>query len=250
MPYLTSDDKATFKENGYLVKHDTLTEEQLQNALDVIWEHLECDRDDPGTWIDSGPRNPPVGDHPAILATLYESPIFDMAEEIVGKGKLRKDGRPGPHFRFPTGRSDWKPASGGHLDGYYTPTNGVPEGTVDKFSLGTILYLNHVEPRAGGFTLFPGTHRQAAEYFKTHALPSLKGGNANAYDIFDMPEAVEVTGPPGTACFWHGQLVHTGSQNYGKEIRLALIGRLRRIDNDDILFESPDDIWEYYEGIE
>ena len=65
-----------------------------------------------------------------------------------------------------------------------------------------------------------------------------------------MPEAVEVTGPPGTVCFWHGQLVHTGSQTYGKEIRMALISRLRRIDNDDILFESPDDIWEYYEWIE
>ena len=75
-----------------MVKHDTLTEEQLQNALDVIWEHLECDRDDPGTWIDSGPRNPPVGDHPAILATLYESPIFDMAVEIVGNGHLLSAG--------------------------------------------------------------------------------------------------------------------------------------------------------------
>ena len=101
MPYLTYDDKATFKENGYLVKHDLLTEEQLQNALDVIWEHLECDRDDPGTWIDSGPRNPPVGDHPAIQATLYESPIFDMAEEIVVMyhGKVMESGTLDDIFR-------------------------------------------------------------------------------------------------------------------------------------------------------
>ena len=250
MAYLTPEDRATFKENGYLVKHNTLTEEQLQKALDVIWERLDCDRDDPGTWIDSGPRNPPVGDHPAILATLYESPVFDMAEEIVGQGTLPRDGRPSPHFRFPTGRTDWKRPSGGHLDGYYTPTNGVPEGTVGKFSLGATLYLNRVEPRAGGFTLFPGTHRQAADYFRTHALLSLKGGNANARDFLDLPEAVEITGPPGTVCFWHGQLVHTGSQNYGKEIRMALITRLRRIDNDAILFETPDDMWEYYGGIE
>ena len=32
MAYLTADDKAFFKKNGYLVKNDQLTPEQIQNA--------------------------------------------------------------------------------------------------------------------------------------------------------------------------------------------------------------------------
>lgn len=247
MALLTDEDKAFFKKNGYLVKHDVLTEIQLANALDTIWEHMNCDRADSNTWINAGPAHPPVGSHPTIRATLHESPVFDMAEELVGKDKLNSGANPSPHFRFPTGDTEWSLPDRGHLDGYYTPTNGVPEGTVGRFQVGTTLYLNHVKHQAGGFTIWPGTHQQSAEHFKKHSLLCFKGGNAS--ETFDMPEAVEITGPPGTVCFWHGQMMHTGSKNASPEIRMALISRLSRKDSNDFLFEFPDDIWAYYDGI-
>lgn len=248
MPHLTDADKTFFKKNGYLVKHDLLTDQQLSDALDVVWENLDCKRDDPASWINASPNHPPIGAHPAIRATLYETAVFEMAEELVGKGKLNNSTNPGPHFRYPTGETDWETPKGGHLDGYYTPTNGVPEGTVGRFQVGTSFYLNNVVNQGGGFTVWPGTHIQAAEYFKTHSLLTFKGGNAN--DTFDMPEPVEITGGPGTVCFWHGQLMHTGAKNCAKEIRMALITRLNRKDSNDMLFEFPEDIWTYYEGIQ
>ncbi len=247
MPHLSAEDKVFFKDNGYLVKHDMLTQEQVEEALDVIWEHVEADRADSGSWIDAGPISPRCGDSPVIRLTLHETPLFDLAEELVGKDKLQKGGGPGPKLNFPTGAEDWAPPEGGHLDGYYTPTNGVPEGTVGRFCMGITLYLNHVKHRGGGFTVWPGTHKQAAEYFKTHSLLSVAGGGARR--VFDLPEPVEITGPPGTACLWHGQMVHSASKNCAEEIRMALISRLRRIDMNDILFEFPDDVWEYYDGI-
>lgn len=247
MPHLTQEDKAFFKKNGYLVKNNLLSEKQLADALDVVWAHMNCDRNDPKSWINSGPGFPPIGKDPAIRATLYDTPVFAMAEELVGKDKLNDGSNPGPHFRFPTGEAEWELPKHGHLDGYYTPTNGVPEGTVGRFQVGVTFYLNNVVHKGGGFTVWPGTHTQAAEYFKTHSLLSFKGGNAN--ETFDMPEAVEITGAPGTACFWHGQLMHTGAKNSAEEIRMALITRLTRKDLNDLLFEFPDDIWAYYDGI-
>ena len=66
-------------------------------------------------------------------------------------------------------------AKHGHLDGYYTPTNGVPEGTVGYMTINVTIYVEHIEHRGGCFTVFPGTHRMAHEYFKTHSLLSVRG---------------------------------------------------------------------------
>ena len=251
MPHLTAADKTFFKENGYLIKRDVLTEDQIGAAQDALWQGIEAKRADPATWIGAGPRVPVQSSHPAIRATLHESSAFTMAEELVGKDRLGAGGSPGPHLVFPTGDDEWSLPEHGHLDGYYTPTNGVPEGTVGSFHVGASIYVENVEPRGAGFTVWPGSHRIAYEYFKTRSLLSIKGGASRTLfaDLDDPPRALEVTGPPGTVCFWHGQLVHSGSKNCARNIRMALIARLSRKDLNDIRFESPDDMWTYWEGI-
>jgi hypothetical protein len=101
--------------------------------------------------------------------------------------------------------------------------------------------------RGAGFTLWPGTHRSAAAFFRTHSLLSLKGGVPEGH--FSIGAPLAVNGPAGTVCFWHGQLVHSGSKNVNDTIRMALIARSARKDSADILFESPDDMWEYWDGM-
>ena len=46
-----------------------------------------------------------------------------------------------------------------------------------------------------------------------------------------MPKAVEFEGRAGDVCFWHGQMVHTGTKNVNRNIRMALIGRFSRKDS-------------------
>ena len=208
MAFLTDDDRAFFKENGYLTRTDLLSQEQIDTARDALWEGIEADRDDPNSWVGAGPRVPVPSSHPAIRSTVMESAVFEVTEELVGKGQLTP-GAPGPHLVFPSGDNEGTMPVHGHLDGYYTPTNGVPEGTVGIFHVGTTIYVEDIEPRGGGFTLWPGTHQQAAEYFRTHSLLSVPGGSSK--DLFELPEALEVTGLAGTVCLWHGQLMHSGS---------------------------------------
>jgi hypothetical protein len=247
MSYLTADDKAFFKENGYLIKRDVLSEAQIQAAQDALWSGIEADRNDAKTWVGAGPRVPVPSSHPAIMATLHDAPVFAMAEEMVGKDRLNPNAGPGPHLVYPSGDGEWKLPGRGHLDGYYTPTNGVPEGTVGVWQICATIYVDDVRPRGAGFTLWPGTHRAATEFFRNHSLLSLKGGVPE--DHFPTGEPLEVTGPAGTVCFWHGQLVHSGSKNVNDNIRMALIARLARKDITDILFESPDDMWVYWDGL-
>lgn len=246
MPHLSIDDKHSFRENGYLLVNDALTERQVEAAADVLWDDMALDREDPASWINAGPIRMSCASHTDIRATLFDSPLFEMAEELVGQGRIANSS-PGPHMVYPTGKKNWEPPSGGHLDGYYTPTNGVPEGTVGKFFLGITCYVNHVKPESGGFTLWPGTHKQTEEYFKSHSILSVQGGGSR--DVFDLPASIEITGPPGTAVIWHGRLMHSGSQNCGEEIRMALISRLKPKNMNDILFETPDDMWQYWEGV-
>ena len=251
MSHLTEAQRTSFADNGCLIVHDVLTPEQIRAAQDALWEGIEAQRDDPATWIGAGPRAPVSGDHHAIRAALHESPVFAMAEELVGRQQLSASGNPGPALIYPSGDNDWTLPDGGHLDGYYTPTNGVPEGTVGSFHVGTTIYVADVAPRGGGFVVWPGSHRIAHEYFKTHSLLSVVGGTSRTLfaGLDQPPQPLEVTGPAGTVCFWHGQLVHSGSVNCARDIRMALIARLSRRDLDDIRFETPDNMWTHWEGI-
>ena len=249
MAHLTLEDKSFFKENGYLIKRGVLSDAQVQAARDALWDGIEADRNKPETWVQAGPRVPCPGSHPAIRATVQESPVFSMMEEMVGVGQLNGGG-PGSHLVFPSGDDEWTGAKHGHLDGYYTPTNGVPEGTVGYMTINVTIYVEHIEHRGGCFTVFPGTHRMAHEYFKTHSLLSVQGGSSNRiWSDEEMPSALEFEGAPGDVCFWHGQMVHTGSKNVNRNIRMALIGRFSRKDSNDIRFETPDDMWADWEGL-
>ena len=77
----------------------------------------------------------------------------------------------------------------------------------------------------------------------------LKPRGGNVRDVFDVPEPLETTGPPGTVCFWHRSLAHSASKNCLGTIRLCMITRLSRKDQDDILFEWPDDPWAYWPAL-
>ena len=70
MAYLTAEDKAFFKENGYLVVRGAVEPEVVETALDRIWESLDEDRNDPESWIRKGYRTVPVGSEDVIRGTI------------------------------------------------------------------------------------------------------------------------------------------------------------------------------------
>ena len=96
MPHLTAEDRGFFKDNGYLIKRDVLSVDQIARAQDALWEGIEADRKDPSSWIGAGPRSPASASHADIRATLHDAPVFDMAEELVGRDTLNPGAAPGP----------------------------------------------------------------------------------------------------------------------------------------------------------
>ena len=244
MAYLTAAEKGHFKEHGYVVIRRVLGQKVIDDALDVLWTNIEEDRNEPDSWIGKGYRVVRIGEEEAMRRIVYTDLVFAMAEEIVGKETLKTKGGASPHLNFSDPTLEWHEPTG-HLDGYHTPTNGVPKGTVSAFTLGVTVYLGKVEPRGGGFAVWPGTHKIFAEYFRYHDIDSFKGGVAP----FDIGKGMEIAGEPGDVCFWHNQLSHSASPNLSRSIRIALIDRLRRKDLDQLKYETPEDMWKYWEGI-
>lgn len=247
MSLLSAKDKAFFAENGYLIRRDVLRPDQIQQAVDTLWHYIDADRGDPSTWVNAGPRSPDCGDHPAIRATLYETDLFAMCRELAGD--LCDDADPSTILVYPSGSDEWA-ITLPHLDGY----NKREQATVG-FALGVTVYLNDVATHSGGFALWPKSHRVVAEFFKSHSLLSLNmhhpGGivERDMTRVFDLPEPVELVGHAGTACIWHGYMVHSGTSNCSDRIRMALVSRIRWKNWDELQFETPDDMWKYWDGI-
>ena len=46
MSSLTQKDKVLFKENGYLLVQNILSDDQIEAAVDVLWKNMNLDRED------------------------------------------------------------------------------------------------------------------------------------------------------------------------------------------------------------
>ena len=144
----------------------------------------------------------------AIAAMTTDTPLYDMAEELAGKGRLRPPGNALCKMVYPTGHKNWHPPRG-HLDGY------LIEGVADTFTIAVTINISRVLPRGGGFTTWAGSHLKVAGYFQRHALTHLSGLKAPG---FLHPAArYEHAAPAGTVCFWHHYMLHTASMNCQKK---------------------------------
>ena len=115
---------------------------------------------------------------------------------MVGKGTLAVSNYTFAKMIYPEGHDNWTTARQMHLDGY------TCEGVVDTFAIAVTVNINHVKPRSGGFSIWPGAHKRAYEYFKTHSLVNgLDAFRNEQGEYYDLPTPVDVTGPPGHGDF-------------------------------------------------
>ena len=126
-----------------------------------------------------------------------------------------------------TVRGTPRKVAGGHIDGYHTPENGVPDdGVVRNFTLLLGIMLSDVrEPFSGNFTVWPGTHHRMQRYFRDHGVNSLQGGAVNGLGL-RMPKPVHVLGHAGDTVLAHYQVAHTASPNLSGDVRYMCFFRL------------------------
>jgi len=181
-----------------------------------------------------------------VIADLYnKTPALALAESLVGAGKIKPVEAGQIALRFPS-LSDPPSPPRPHLDGMYTPTNGVPEGTIQNFTMLLGVLLSDLRaPYAGNFTVWPGTHHQYERYFQEHSPQSL----LNGMPLIDLPEPTFITGNAGDVVLVHYELAHAASLNVSPHVRYAIFFRLTHCDHSAQKWESMTDIWLEYEGM-
>jgi hypothetical protein len=188
---------------------------------------------------------PEIKGTPVIADLFNATPARALAESAIGAGKLKPVRGGQVALRFPTMDDPPRPARP-HIDGMYSPTNGVPEGTIANFTaLCGILLSDLPEGNAGNFTVWPGSHRAHERYFRDRGPQSLLEGMPK----LDYGDAVPVTGQAGDVVIAHYLLAHGIAPNVSPHVRYACFFRLTHVDHEQQKWESMTDAWLQWPGI-
>ena len=116
-----------------------------------------------------------------IKDLVQASDVWTLAESAIGAGQIGPLGNGQIALRFPSAASAASQASARaphpHLDGMYTPTNGVPKGTIRNFTALVGVVLSDV-PHAdmGNLIVWPGSHLSYEQYFRDRGPQALLEG--------------------------------------------------------------------------
>ena len=183
-------------------------------------------------------------DSPAIMALLFKSPLWELAQSpLGGEGTITRPATGQIALRFPSvNNSHGGPAS--HIDGFYAPNAKKP---ISRFTMLAGVLLSDVPDKyMGNLAVYPGTHRQIADYIKINGTDTLRAGLGRK---IDLPEAVQITGQAGDAVLCHYQLAHDKEQNLSHMIRYAAYWRLWHVDAETCQSEGLTDIWREWPAI-
>ncbi|MGW0228846.1 phytanoyl-CoA dioxygenase family protein [Actinopolymorpha singaporensis] len=180
----------------------------------------------------------------AITDLLHRSPLWEVAESAIGEGAIAPVNAGQIALRFPTPGTPHDPHA--HIDGMYSPHNGVPKGTIANFTALVGVFLSDVPTSyAGNFTVWPGSHRQYEGYFREHGPDSLLNGMPDV----KVAEPEQVTARAGDAVLAHYQLGHGIAGNASPHIRYAIFFRLSHVDHQSVRWECMTDIWREWAGM-
>ena len=220
---LSKEDRIFWEENGYVVVHNAVPQNNLDAMVAAIWEFLQMDPDDEEQWYKYKPytrddRCSPISvggmveiyQHQALWDNRQFPRMHQAFSEIWGDEKLwvsidRANMKPPARPDKP----DWCNEGMIHWD-LDTSQRPIP------FGVQGVLYLTDTAENQGGFQCVPGFHRIFEEWVETQPedrdprRPDLKGLDVES-----------IAGSAGDLLIWHRLLAHGNGHNRSDRPRLA-----------------------------
>ncbi len=247
MMQLSFDQKKSLYEQGFLQVANVVPEVMVKAARKRINHSLGQEGMSPEQLTKHRAQSfaPEIQRSEEIVNLVMKTPAWDYAQSLIGEGTLNPVTGGQIALRFPT-LLDPAPPPRPHLDGMHTPTNGVPEGKIQNFTLLLGVLLSDLpEPNAGNFTVWPRTHTLFEEYYREHTPEDLMTGMPRV----KMPEPHQICGKAGDIVLVHYQTGHTACHNVSDNIRYAIFFRLYREGHGDFCRECMLDIWKEWDGM-
>jgi hypothetical protein len=243
---LTEIDKASLRDNGFVKLPGIIPADLVDRALRAINSSLGSRGMHPDDLVTFRARSfaPEVQRSAQITDLFNASPLRELAESAIGAGSLRPVNSGQIALRFPTMEAAHAPHP--HIDGMYSPHNGVPKGSIQNFTALAGVFLSDVmAPDSGNFTVWPGSHVLYEEYFRKHGPQALLEG----MPAVELPEPQQVTARAGDAVLAHYQLGHGIAGNASPHVRYAIFFRLSHVDHDRVRWECMTDLWKEWSGM-
>jgi hypothetical protein len=196
---------------------------------------------------------PELGGSDVITDLFNRTPALELAEDLIGHGKVARCGGGQVPPRFPRALDvlEAKPPRG-HIDGIGTATNGIPLGEYHRgFTMLCVILLSDLpEPEMGNFTVWPGTHELVAQRLREQGHSILANGIPEwTWEDHGIPPH-PCTGQAGDIVFAHYLTWHTASPNLSPFVRYAAIFRVRHINVDNNKEDALTEPWCEFEGIQ
>lgn len=159
-----------------------------------------------------------IGHDPYFVSVTSAHPnVLYMAEALMGGPVKRPRRNRGIYSIFPNDPSQGPSKLGPHMDANMT------EMTV-------VMYLEDVEPRSGGFTIYPGS---AEMLYPTSEQSFNWVATDKSKEVMDFIKRevtpIEFTGKAGDVLFCHGLVVHSAGIQESSKIRVAVIQDFNRV---------------------
>lgn len=243
---LTTEQIASFKENGFLILPGLIEPVVIDAWRRSFWGQVGADPQVPATWRARAytlegfrvePEEATMNRHRKVAAVV----------EQLGGGRFEADSGP-PLVHWPSGKDAWPGVRWGHVDAY-PPTFWYP------FMFAITAYAYDVEPMGGGFTYWPQSHRTTHKRFLANPEmidgqwardPNFSWDGPNEFTELAPHPPREFTARAGDVILWHAFLVHTGSVNIRNSPRVGFFSRVRHKDQDAIKYDVPENLWKYW----
>lgn len=232
-------EKQQLFEQGWVVIPQVVPAEMVRAARNAINATLE-------NYLDSiQVRAHELKTDERLTNMLMKTNAFALIESALGKGKVVPSTNVQCALRFPDDdTADLKVRP--HIDSFHPSVDGKP-GSITPFIALTGFFLNDIDDdNAGNFTVWPGTHRQFADYFEKYgADPDLKLG----IPPVELPRPVQIKAKAGDMIFAHYQLAHTAATNITRDVRYAVYIRMHHADRPKDSLDVLTDLWKYWHGM-
>lgn len=244
---LSHEQKRQIWEDGYTIIPGAISRVQVDAALRAINHAIgEGMPPEQMTKFRSQTYCPELHGTPVITDLFDATPLRALMESAVGVGMLMPTGAGQIALRFPI-LQDPPPSPIAHIDGVYTPTNGVTKGSISNFTALAAVFLSDLPHEGmGNFTVWPGTHRANEAYFREHGTDIL----LTQRPPVELPPARQLCVQAGDAVICHYALLHGLGPNSSPHIRYAVFFRLKHRDHDGHRLETLSDIWLDWHGMQ
>eukprot|EP01064_Diplonema_japonicum_P018468 TRINITY_DN2714_c4_g1_i1.p1 TRINITY_DN2714_c4_g1~~TRINITY_DN2714_c4_g1_i1.p1 ORF type:complete len:453 (+),score=64.17 TRINITY_DN2714_c4_g1_i1:50-1360(+) len=246
--YLSSDQKLSFKNKGFLQVKRVVPEAVINNALCHInsalcdFGHVEKKKNSGEIYLKH------LQCHPSITALLYTSPAWSMAQDLIGRDQVWPVG--GGQIALRPPQTEIYQAQENVCKEYkkHWHIDGIDEGLHSSFTLLVGITLTPaLNANMGNLLVWPGSH---------HVLCPLMNKNhyANKALLADCPDIglpQSVLAQSGDVVFAHQKLAHSGGPNAGHSIRYQVYFRLSHKKHEQLSSHGVTltDLWVEFEGV-